>query len=169
MAEEKDFNMLVGAKFKLLGASETAIFSKDKEGYSVLLAPSETEENKGITIKELVTQVNDLIKNFDSKAKAIEQSEIEGKIDAVAPKDESGKSKFDITNLKVILNQAFLYMKSQDKTLEYAFSLTIDSKEVIPEEITFLNVENVTFSIWNTTRSKVIEKMALITPETYLV
>ena len=60
-------------------------------------------------------------------------------------------------------------MKSQDKTLEYAFSLTIDSKEVIPEEITFLNVENVTFSIWNTTRSKVIEKMALITPETYLV
>ena len=66
------------------------------------------------------------------------------------------------------------FLPSTDKQisvrfLEYAFSLTVDSKEVIPEEITFLNIENVTFSIWNTTRSKVIEKMALITPETYLV
>lgn len=168
MANEQDFNMLVGAKFKLLGASEVATFTKDGDGYSVLLAPSETEANEGITIKELVTQVNDLIKNVDPEAKTVDQTEIEGKVSEAAPTDSTGKSVVDFTNLKVVLNQAFLYLNSKTNTLEYAFSLVIDAENVIPEEITFLNVEKVVFAIWNTNRDKVIEKMALVTPETYL-
>lgn len=168
MANEKDFNMLVGAKFKLLGASEVATFTKDNSGYSVLLAPSDTEANEGITIKELVTQVNDLFKNVNSNAKTIAQSEIEEKISAAAPVDSTGKSMVDFTKLKVVLNQAFLYLNSKTNTLEYAFSLSIDASNVIPKEISFLNVDSVIFSIWNTKRAKIMEKMALITPENYL-
>lgn len=165
-------NMLLGLKFKILGSSQAAIYKKDGEGYEILLVPTQSEKNPGVTIKELVTQVNALVNGVDPNVKRLDEDDITKQIEgASSGSGEAEKKTVDFTKLKVILDMAYLYInapKQGTKTLEYAFSLVIDAKEVIPQEITFINIEQLTISIWNTERAKIKNQMALFDPKVYI-
>lgn len=164
----EQLQMLLGAKFTLLGSKLTAAFKKETSGYTILVAPTETEKNEGVTIQEMVNQVNQLVNGVDSTAPQIAAADVEQKIQATNNQPAGGQ--FDIKKLRIILDMAYLYITSDgtNKTIEYAFSLTIDTTDVIPQDIKFLNIENITIAIWNTNRSKIINKMALFDPKSYI-
>ena len=68
---------------------------------------------------------------------------------------------------------AFLYIrKTKDdasSTLEYAFQLQVIAKDVIPEAVrSLVTVDNLSVSVWNTTRQKVLDQMSLISINDYI-
>jgi len=169
-----NFKMLLGTKFTILGSKQTAAFKKDDKGYTILLMPSEQEKNEGITIEKMVADINSLIKGVTGTDGTLTSEAVQNQIgtsvtDKNDSKDDKSKT-FDITKIKVILNMAYLYINSteSEKTIEYAFNLTIDAHELIPQDIKFLNIENLTIAIWNTNRTKILDKMALFDPKTYI-
>lgn len=168
-----NLNLMLGAKFELLGTNLSASYKKEGENYEILVAPNTLEKNNGVSIEEMISQVNALINGVDASAPQISSEEIENQIKS---SNDSASNGIDIKKLRVILDMAYLYIKSEkapgaaaaDKTIEYAFSLVIDAKEVIPQDITFINIDSVTLAVWSTNRSKVIEKMALFNPNEYV-
>lgn len=168
-----NLNLMLGAKFELLGTNLSASYKKEGENYEILVAPNTLEKNNGISIEEMIAQVNSLINGVDPSAPQVDSAEIENQIKSSS---EAAGNGIDIKKLRVILDMAYLYIKSEkapgaataDKTIEYAFSLIIDAKEVIPQDITFINIDSVTLAVWSTNRSKVIEKMALFNPNEYV-
>lgn len=47
--------------------------------------------------------------------------------------------------------------------------LQVIAKDVIPKEITgLIDVDNVSISVWNTTRQKILDRMSLVTIDEYI-
>ena len=57
--------------------------------------------------------------------------------------------------------------ETEEKTIEYALSLQINAEGLIPKEIKIFQIDSLSFNIWNTQRQTVLEKMALITPDSF--
>ena len=57
--------------------------------------------------------------------------------------------------------------ETEEKTVEYALSLQINAEGLIPKEIKIFQIDSLSFNIWNTQRQTVLEKMALITPDSF--
>ena len=76
-------------------------------------------------------------------------------------------------SVKFCLKMLFLNIESkkngetEEKTVEYALSLQINAEGLIPKEIKIFQIDSLSFNIWNTQRQTVLEKMALITPDSF--
>ncbi len=86
---------------------------------------------------------------------------------------QAGSSGFDLSKIIVKLNMAYLYIRKgadpKDNVLEYAFQLQVITEGLIPKEIAqIVDVSNLSLSVWNTSRKKVVDKMQLITADEYL-
>lgn len=55
----------------------------------------------------------------------------------------------------------------KENVTEYALSLRILADGLIPKGISMFNVKSLSFNIWNTTRQNVLDKMSLMTPESF--
>ena len=53
-----NLNLMLGAKFELLGTNLSASYKKEGENYEILVAPNTLEKNNGISIEEMIAQVN---------------------------------------------------------------------------------------------------------------
>ena len=79
----------------------------------------------------------------------------------------------DFDSVKFCLKMLFLNIESkkngetEEKTVEYALSLQINAEGLIPKEIKIFQIDSLSFNIWNTQRQTVLEKMALITPDSF--
>lgn len=159
--------VLLQAQFTLLGQKLLAAYKKEDRGYKVLLAPTNFEKNNGVTIEEMVKQVNGLLGNIDSSMEnAIDQEDLENQIKSA---NEGDGSSFDFTKLRFILQTAYLYINKEDgkTSTEYAFDLMIDASNVFPKDF-IVKVESVSISVWNTKREKVVNTMSLFDPKAYI-
>lgn len=173
-----DLNALVGIDFSLIGTKLHAAYEKDKDGYSVLLMPSEQNADTGVSIGKLIEDIKGLVNGVRTKEltedeqKAME-ADFEDGLSGLTPETEEQKQGFDLNKLIVKLNMAFLYIrKTKDdasSTLEYAFQLQVIAKDVIPEAVrSLVTVDNLSVSVWNTTRQKVLDQMSLISINDYI-
>lgn len=167
-----DINALVAVNFSLIGTKLRAAYEKQGDkGYAILLMPSEQEADNAVSIGEVVKDIQKLVSHVDNGVDTDNMSsDLQNGLSGLSGTGgNDGKSGLD--NLTVQLTMAFLYiLKTDDKSvLEYAFQLNVNAKDVIPKGISdIVNVENVSISIWNTNRKKVVEKMALVTIDEYI-
>lgn len=161
-------NANIGIDFSLIGTKLHATYEKKgKDGYAILLMPSEQTADNGVSIGEVIDDIKKLISSVDENAKT-------DQMDADLENGTSGLSKeegFDVKKLIIKLQMAYLYIhkSGEESTLEYAFQLQIISKDVIPEAIKKLvTVDTISISIWNTERQKIMEQMALMSINEYL-
>ena len=76
-----------------------------------------------------------------------------------------------LEDIVIKLQMAYLYIckKGENSVLEYAFQLQVVTEGLVPETIKpIVDVTNLSISVWNTDRKKVVDKMALITVDEYL-
>lgn len=168
-------NASVGIDFSLLGTSLHAAYEKKGEdGYAVLLLPTEQNPNNGVSIGNVIEDIKKLVEGVYKGTKTDEMDK--DLLDGVSSLAVSGESKEEkktaLDNLIVKLQMAYLYIRKvgeQDSQLEYAFQLQVIAKDVIPEGIQDLvDVDNVSISVWNTTRQKILDKMSLVTIDEYI-
>lgn len=161
-------HVLVGIEFTLLKVKFTAGFEKGDLGYQILLLPTDQTQNNGMSIREMIKEVQVLMNKggaeIEGGAERMEEdltSAINGVNDPDAKKGEE-KTGVDPLDLRVYLRQAFLhYEKSGDKkTFEYAFQLEINAEDMMPD-IGLVKLDRLSVSVWSTERKKILESMGM--------
>ncbi|MDE7390458.1 MAG: hypothetical protein K2M82_05920 [Lachnospiraceae bacterium] len=152
----------VGLKFTFMGVDLSAYYKKTSDGFEIFLAPSKIDNDVGLTIKEIVEQFNTLAGHNE-----ISEDDIKNKISENEPSDII--QGIDFNTVSFCLKMLFLNIKSsgETKTTEYAFSLQINAEGLIPKDINIFQIDSLSFNIWNTQRQNVLEKMALMNPESF--
>lgn len=171
-----DLNASVGIDFSLLVTNLHAAYErKGEDGYAVLLLPTEQNPNNGVSIKNVIDDIKKLVTGVDSSVKTdgMDEDLMDGVNSSLAITEDQGKEgKTGLENLMVKLQMAYLYIRkvpNQESQLEYAFQLQVIAKDVIPKEIqSLVDVENVSISVWNTGRQKILDKMSLVTIDEYI-
>ena len=166
--EKKPLSANIGVDFSLIGTKLHAVYEKNgSDGYAVLLMPSEQTAEKGVSVGEVISDIQTLVSNMGGNA-----SDDELKKSLHSGVEGLGQDKSALEKLIIKLQMAFLYIRKAGKkesTVEYAFQLQVTSKDVIPKEIKDLvTIDNVSISVWNTENPKVIREMALGTINDYL-
>lgn len=161
----------VGIRFMLMGVDLSAYYQKTTNGYAIFLAPSNLDNNVQLSVSEIVAEFNKMagggLTEDDIKKKVGDDVQL-----AVAAETDE-PVQLDWSKIKFCLKMLFLNIKSEtkdgkeDKSVEYALSLQIIADELLPKDIHIFNVDSLSFNIWNTQRTKVLEHMALIEPEAY--
>lgn len=166
-----NLNASVGIDFSLLGTSMHAAYEKrGTDGYTVLLLPTMQNPNNGVSIGAVIDDIKKLVKGVDDKANTEDMEK--DLMNGISSLDTKGDKKTGLNNLTVRLQMAYLYIRKvsgQDSQLEYAFQLQVIAKDVIPSEIqSLVDVDNVSISVWNTTRQKVLDQMSLVSIDEYI-
>lgn len=163
-------NANVGIDFSLIGTKLHAAYEKrGEDGYAILLMPSEQMADSGVSIGEVISDIRGLVSGVDDKADTTSmEKDMQSGVSGLS---EEGGEGFDLNKLIIKLQMAYLYIHKTEKesTLEYAFQLQVISKDVIPEKIQkLITIDNLSISVWNTDRQKVIDAMALVTINDYI-
>lgn len=149
----ESLNMRLGLKFTLL---KTPLFAgvqtTGSDGYEVLLIPTDNIAGPGMTIQQMVEDINQLM----GKGEVLKAGDVQDQLKSLNP-----NSGVNFTDIRISLNQAFVHYKSVDGSVEYAISITVDAKELLPANVGLINVEYMTLSIWNTTRPNILTRMGL--------
>lgn len=159
-------NAAVGIDFSLIGTKLHAMYEKNEKGYAVLLIPSEQTADQGITIAELISDIKKMMEK--GTGQTVDTGALENAMQGAV---QDSKTDIKPENIKIQLQMAYLYLKKSDteSILEYAFQLQVVTSGLIPEAIKgIVDVTNLSISVWNTTRKKVIDQMALVTVADYL-
>ncbi len=158
-----------GIKFTLLKNNFVAALQKEDKVLSILLAPTNAPGENGITIKEMVDEIKDLMGAKDNDPEVQDMTnQLENTVSSV------GEGGLDPMEIKIFLQQAFLYYRSAEdgseksvKSLEYAFSLRVDTSKLL-KKMDFFNLDEVTLSVWKTERKKVTDSMNMFKIEDFL-
>lgn len=165
-----------GIKFKLFSAHFVAAVQKDEKALQVLLAPADAEENEGITIKQIVSEIRGLMGAKEGeKNPELEgmEKQLESTVGGMANKEAVDLDKaFDPMAIRVFIRQAFVYYRKEagegaKSSLEYAFSLQIDQSKMLKKMEVF-ELNGITLAVWKTNRMKVKEKMKMFDIDQYL-
>lgn len=167
-----------GIKFTLLKNNFVAALQKDEEALSILLVPTNVPGEKGITIREMVDEIKEMIGAGDDDPEVNDMTkQLEDTVNSVG--DQKAEGGFDPMAIEIFLQQAFLYYRSGKnesggdqpgnpaKTLEYAFSLRVDTKKML-KKMDFFSLDEITLSVWKTDRKKVTESMNMFLIEDFL-
>lgn len=173
--EGKDIPVKVnaGIRFTLLKNHFVAALQKDEKALSILLMPTDSPEEKGITVREMVEEIKGLMGagSDDPEVRDMEQ-QLTDTVRSVG--DEKAEGGFDPMAIEIFLQQAFLYYRSEEdesggkvKKLEYAFSLRVDAAKML-KQMDFFSLDEISLSIWKTDRKKVTEQMKMFMIEDFL-
>lgn len=165
-----DLNASVGVDFTLLGTKLHAAYEKRGENnYAVLLLPSVEHADNGISIGEVVDEIKKMVTKVDDKADTDEmEKDLQSGIDSLS---KEGDDESVLDKLIVKLQMAYLYIHKAGETseLEYAFQLQVVTRGMIPDGVNqLIDVDNISISVWNTTRQKVLDRMSLVTIDEYI-
>ncbi len=136
---------------------------------SILLAPTNAPGENGITIKEMVDEIKELMGAKDNDPEVQDMTnQLENTVSSV------GEGSINPMEIEIFLQQAFLYYRSSAddseksvKSLEYAFSLRVDTSKLL-KKMDFFNLDEVTLSVWKTERKKVTDSMNMFKIEDFL-
>jgi hypothetical protein len=170
----------VSVSMTLLNTSLVGVFNKstvedpitkDKTVKSEFLVMPTDEPKGGMTIMQVIEGINQLIRDFSDTPERVDPEAVKKSIDQVSTGGALDK-------IKVELRQIFIYRKVEEvyapqsetpgqydavpkstkKSFEYAINLVITSE--ITKSVVF-NINSISFSIWNTARPKIIDRMQL--------
>lgn len=163
-------NALVGIDFRIFETDLHAGFEKrGSDGYALLVIPTSLEADNGISIGKMIQEIKGLVSGVDENANTDDmEKNLQNGVSGLTRDDGQ---KFDLDKLMIKLQMAFLYIEktAEESTIEYAFQLEIITEGMIPAKIrSLVDVNNVTISVWNTQRKQLIEKMSLMTVNSYL-
>lgn len=148
-------NLQAGINVTLLGRNIDALYSHNQDAQqnthnTILIAPTDFSEPKTISFGEMIDQFKQSFGMGDTDVKQLEN--------AVNSTAKQG-SAFDINQLKISLNSAFLYLdhvkapnaeKGQIEKCEYALSVFVDLSKFLPD-LGFIKINSVFFNLWNLT------------------
>ena len=155
-----------GLKFTFMGVDLSSYYKKTADGYQIFLAPANVSNDVQLTLKEMIGQFNGM-----AGEGALSEDDVKSKI--AEEEDPQVVNAIDFDSVKFCLKMLFLNIESkkngetEEKTVEYALSLQINAEGLIPKEIKIFQIDSLSFNIWNTQRQTVLEKMALITPDSF--
>ncbi len=159
----ENVQLSVGLEFTFMGVDISSYYKKKADGYQIFLAPMNISNDVQLTLKEMVGQFNTMAgKNI------LSEDDVKNKITAEDPQND-----INFDSLNFCLKMLFLNIESKtngeekNTNVEYAISLQIKAEELIPKEIKIFQIDSLSFNIWNTQRQNVLERMALITPESF--
>ena len=150
----------VGLKFTFMGVDLSSYYKKTADGYQIFLAPANVSNDVQLTLKEMIGQFNGM-----AGEGALSEDDVKSKI--AEEEDPQVVNAIDFDSVKFCLKMLFLNIETEEKTVEYALSLQINAEGLIPKEIKIFQIDSLSFNIWNTQRQTVLEKMALITPDSF--
>ena len=163
--ENNTLKASIGIDFSLIGTQLHAMYEKNEGGYAVLLIPSEQTPDNGISVKDLIDDIKKMAKGVSGR----DTAQLEKAMTEAAK--EGGSTSMKLEDIVIKLQMAYLYIckKGENSVLEYAFQLQVVTEGLVPETIKpIVDVTNLSISVWNTDRKKVVDKMALITVDEYL-
>ena len=145
-----------GAVISVFGIQLMGAVEKNADGTRILVCPSTNNSGQSVKLKDICDKAGILPDNQASIDDVIKYLGFSGGIDGTS----------------IDVHQAFYYYSSNEKDIdkdkkinqEYAFSLGItnnpkpEQKESFPFEI-----ESISFSLWNSTREKLVESMGIYT------
>lgn len=161
---------LVGIDFRIFETDLHAGFEKrGSDGYAILVMPTNLEADNGISVGKMIQEIKGLVSSIDENANTDDmEKDLQSGVSGLSRDDGQ---QFDLNKLMIKLRMAFLYIckTAEESTIEYAFQLEVTTEGMIPEKIrSLVDVNNVSISVWNTQRKKLIEKMSLVTANDYL-
>ena len=163
--ENNTLKASIGIDFSLIGTQLHAMYEKNEGGYAVLLIPSEQTPDSGISVKDLIDDIKKMAKGVSGSDTAVDTTQLETAMEG------GGSTSMKLEVIVIKLQMAYLYIckKGENSVLEYAFQLQVVTEGLVPETIKpIVDVTNLSISVWNTDRKKVVDKMALITVDEYL-
>ena len=167
--ENNTLKASIGIDFSLIGTQLHAMYEKNEGGYAVLLIPSEQTPDSGISVKDLIDDIKKMARGVTGSDTAVDTAQLEKAMTEAAK--EGGSTSMKLEDIVIKLQMAYLYIckKGENSVLEYAFQLQVVTEGLVPETIKpIVDVTNLSISVWNTDRKKVVDKMALITVDEYL-
>ena len=153
-------NLKLGVKFKLLDTPLFAGIQKTTvDGYEVLLIPTDNIAGNGMSIEKMIEEINKLSGKKEGGEQALDANKVTEQLSTLNP-----NSGVNWKEIRIILNQAFLYYKkdSTNSSVKYAISITVNAKELLPSDMGLINLDYLTLSVWNTTRPNVLARMGLL-------
>lgn len=162
-----------GVKFTLLKNHFVAALEKDGDVMMLLLAPTDSAGQEGMTIQEMVNEVKKLMgaKEGDPEVAGMEE-QLNETVQNMSDPSKTG-SGFDPMSIRIYVQQAFLYYRSAkkdgtaQKDLEYAFSLKADTSKLL-KSMDLFTLDEIYFSVWKTNRKKVTDTMNMFMIEDFL-
>ncbi|MBS7009169.1 hypothetical protein [Anaerostipes sp.] len=163
-----------GVKFTLLKNHFVAALEKDGDVMMLLLSPTDSAGQEGMTVQEMVEEVKKLMgaKDDDPEIKSME-TQLNSTVSGMSDPDKT-KGGFDPMSIRIYVQQAFLYYRSakkedgtKEKELEYAFSLKADTSKLLGKMDLF-TLDEIYFSVWKTNRKKVTDSMNMFMIEDFL-
>lgn len=158
--QSDSFKLKLGVKFKLLDTPLFAGVQKtNPDEYEVLLTPTDNIAGNGMYIKDMIKEINKLSGKKEGDAQALDANQVTEQLSTLNP-----NSGVDWGKIRITLNQAFLYYKkdSTNSSVEYAISITVNARELLPSDMGLINLDCLTLSVWNTTRPNVLARMGLL-------
>ena len=159
----------IGIDFSLIGTRLHDMYENNEGGYGVLLTTSEKTQDRGISVPDLIDDIKKMAKGVSGSDAAVDTTQLETAMTEAAR--EGGSTSMKLEDIVIKLQMAYLYIckKGENSVLEYAFQLQVVTEGLVPETIKpIVDVTNLSISVWNTDRKKVVDKMALITVDEYL-
>lgn len=165
VSAENSPNMQASLGFTLVGTNLFALFQKKDNVNTFLIRPTDNQPTEGMTIKQMVDEVNALIHGVNPESGGLDADSIQTSIADVAEASKTNPNdsleSINWEDIKVCLKQAFLYL-STGAQVEYALQITVDISKLFPAGQSFFNVSGLSLGIWNTSREKVLKRMDLI-------
>lgn len=164
-----------GVKFTLLKNHFVAALEKDGDVMMLLLAPTDSAGNNGMTIQEMVEEVKNLMgAKKDDPEIANMETQLNSTVSSMSD-PEKAKSGFDPMSIRIYVQQAFLYYRTEkkadnttEKNMEYAFSLKADTSKLLGSMDGLFTLDEIYFSVWKTNRKKVTDSMNMFMIEDFL-
>lgn len=162
--EIKALQANAGIHFTLLGRPFVAAFSKKETANDLDIAfvvmPEEGSVANSSSIKDLCDGLNGLVSGVTGESTStFSAEEMNKQVEAYTKGQEKSNGE-----LMVQLNQMFLYIRkkgSNDLDVQYALSLSLDTKDFGLEFGTIVSMDSVWISIWNTDFENIKETMQL--------
>lgn len=163
-----------GVKFTLLKNHFVAALEKNGDVMMLLLAPTDSAGNNGMTIQEMVEEVKKLMgAKKDDPEIANMETQLNSTVSSMSD-PEKAKNGFDPMSIRIYVQQAFLYYRTakkadgtSEKELEYAFSLKADTSKLLGSMDLF-TLDEIYFSVWKTNRKKVTDTMNMFMIKDFL-
>lgn len=155
-----------GIKITILKHSFVGIVQKD-DAYDlrVLIAPGDEITGQAMDIGEISREIAKLTGSQG------DENEVTDQLGKAVENFKDSSSPAGISSINFYLRQAYmLYEKkagASDKNVEYAFSLTVDMSHML-KSIDLFSIQEISFSIWKTTRKGVLDKMGTYSIDEYL-
>lgn len=169
VGEKLAFHAQAAITFELVNTNLVALYKKDGENNTFLVIPTDKEPSGGMTIADMVKDINTFLQRFDSSATPINADDVTNAVKDVNDASNNGSQENPpvYESINVELRQAFLYL-STGKPVEYGFELDVDISGLFPPDISLFKVNKLSIGVWNTDREKILERMNIIEVDTYL-